>query len=318
MNSTAQYFEECYHFEDGYTYSSISEFPESKRTYQILEALVALLDGFLIIPTVLLNVIAAKTIIKSSKLKEKPCFFLVLVQSLFDTGVGTISLPLYTVGLATQAAGTAKCRTNFIIQKIVVLFSSSSFITLTAITYERYMGIFHPLVHRTTVTKERLLKYIISPCFVSILITGINMKFEYLFKIVSALGILVFFIFSIFVYTRIFIFVSKRIRSRKRPTDGAAQPSVLEMKGDRQFLQEAKLAKSCFLVVLCYIICLLPLCFVFVLSSLDPFLANVIFCLMMTLMFFNSILNSIIFFWRNPILRRTVRSNPCNCISLKK
>ena len=112
MNSTVEYFEECYHFKEGYTYSSIREFPESKRIYQILEALVALLDGFLIIPTILLNVIAAKTIIKSPKLKEKPCFFLVLVQSLFDTGVGTISLPLYTLGLATQAAGIAKCGTN--------------------------------------------------------------------------------------------------------------------------------------------------------------------------------------------------------------
>ena len=318
MNSTVEYFEKCYHFEEGYTYSSIREFPESKRIYQILEALVALLDGFLIIPTILLNVIAAKTIIKSPKLKEKPCFFLVLVQSLFDTGVGTISLPLYTLGLATQAAGIAKCGTNFMIQKIVVLFSSGSFITLTAITYERYMGIFHPLVHRTTVTKGRLLKYIISLSFVSVLITGINMKFEYLFKIASALGILIFNTFSIFVYTRIFIFVRKRIRSRKRPKDGVTRTTSLEIKGDREFLQEVKLVKSCFLVVLCYIVCLLPLCFVFLLSSLDQFLANVIFCLIMTLIFCNSILNSVIFFWRNPILRRSVTSNPCNCSRLRK
>ena len=312
MNSTAEYYKFCHSYEERSV--SISEFPESKQIHLFLVVL-TVLDGLLIIPTVLLNITAVKTILKSPKLKEKPCFFLILVQSVFDTGVGAIALPLYTVGLATETAGVPNCWANFLFSKISIKFAGCSFITLSAMSFERYMGIFHPLTHRVEVTKGRLLKYIIGSILVTLFMTFVSLKFRNAITIATSIYAFVFMIFTTFVYLRIFAFAKKRIRSRtSRASEGAAELSSSEMKENRQILQETKLAKSCFLVVICYLICFLPSGFTFLLSHLDRFLARIVFAFIMTLTFLNATLNSIIFFWRNPILRRSVKSNPFSCL----
>ena len=111
--------------------------------------MVALLDGLLIIPTILLNIIAAKTIFKSSNLKGKAYFFLILVQSVLDTAVGVIALPLYTFGLATEAAGVPNCWINFLCLEVSLFFTGGSFVTLSVMSFERYMGIFYPNKRKT-------------------------------------------------------------------------------------------------------------------------------------------------------------------------
>jgi hypothetical protein len=44
------------------------------------------------IHTVLLNAVAMITILKSSQLKSKPCYFIILVQSINDLAVGIVSI----------------------------------------------------------------------------------------------------------------------------------------------------------------------------------------------------------------------------------
>jgi hypothetical protein len=199
--------------------------------------------------------------------------------------------------------------------KISIKFAGCSFITLSAMSFERYMGIFHPLTHRVEVTKGRLLKYIIGSILVTLFMTFVSLKFRNAITIATSIYAFVFMIFTTFVYLRIFAFAKKRIRSRtSRASEGAAELSSSEMKENRQILQETKLAKSCFLVVICYLICFLPSGFTFLLSHLDRFLARIVFAFIMTLTFLNATLNSIIFFWRNPILRRSVKSNPFSCL----
>ena len=286
-----------------------SEFTERKHIHVYL-ILITALDGLLIIPTILLNITAAKTILKSSKLKEKPCFFLILVQSVLDTAVGAIVLPLYTFGLATQAAGVPNCWVTFLGLVITLIFSICSYVTLIVMTFERYMGIFHPLIHRTKVTKRRLLKSIIffSPvAFILNIASNMFAKGEY--NIIGDLITLIFVAFTAYVYTRIFAFARKRLRVTKRARDGGAKPTSSERKEHRKLLQETKLATSCFLVVACSMICYFPTGFTFLYDDMDIFTLNVFLAFLLTLTLLNSSLNSIIFFWRNPILRRNVKSN---------
>ena len=304
MNSTYKY---CTLLDERFLNNS--EFTERKHIHVYL-FLITALDGLLIIPTILLNITAAKTILKSSKLKEKPCFFLILVQSVLDTAVGAIVLPLYTFGLATQAAGVPNCWVTFLGLVITLIFSICSYVTLIVMTFERYMGIFHPLIHRTKVTKRRLLKSIIflSPvAFILNIASNMFAKGEY--NIIGDLITLIFVAFTAFVYTRIFAFARKRFRVSKRARDGEAKPTSSEKKENRKFLQETKLAKSCFLVVACSMICYFPTSFTFLYDDMDIFTMNVFLAFLLTIVLLNSSLNSIIFFWRNPILRRNVKSN---------
>lgn len=45
-------------------------------------------NGIMIIPTLLLNGVAVITIFKSSQLSSKPCYFVILLQSVFDSAIG--------------------------------------------------------------------------------------------------------------------------------------------------------------------------------------------------------------------------------------
>ena len=60
------------------------------------------------ISTILLNSVAILTISKSSQLKEKLCYFLVLVQSSLDLLVGVIIQPLFIIMWANYAKGNVE------------------------------------------------------------------------------------------------------------------------------------------------------------------------------------------------------------------
>ena len=111
--------------------------------------------------------------------------------------------------------------------------------------------------------------------------------------------ILVHFFFTVFTYTRIY-FVVRKLDHAKRPVDIAQNQSVKKC-----FLREIKHAKTCFITVLCFAICILP-------SAAGPiFVGNVsaqfraaLFNWGVTVYGLNSSLNSMIFFWNKALLRK--------------
>ena len=56
-----------------------------------------------------LNGLAVVTIFKSSQLNSKPCYFIVLFQSMFDLGVGVFRIPLFIYYLANSIGGIFNC-----------------------------------------------------------------------------------------------------------------------------------------------------------------------------------------------------------------
>ena len=144
-------------------------------------------------------------------------------------------------------------------------FISCSFVTSSAMSFERHMGIFYPLAHRTKVTKGRLLKYIICSSLVTFILATLSSMFDYEYVIINGISTFIFLVYTTFVYTRIFVFAKKRFRSRSKPRDGEDKPTSSEMKENCQFLQETKLAKSCFLIVVyCMFRDLFPACLLYV------------------------------------------------------
>ena len=117
----------------------------------------AVVNSVLIIPTVLLNVIAIVTIQRSCQLKNRLCYFAIVLQSAADTGVGCFTLPVTTFFLASPFLPVDHCiSVNLLLHKGYISVGIS-IITLSVITMERYVGVVHPYSYATLVTVNSVL-----------------------------------------------------------------------------------------------------------------------------------------------------------------
>ena len=277
--------------------------------YVINQASACVVSGLLFIPTVVLNGLSIFTIQKCSQLKEKVCYFTILIQSAIDLTAGVLSLPLQTTQILVKDVFHVQnkliCWLNFILSYSLV---SLSVLTLCALSFERYMGVVHPFVHRTQVTKKRILAY---ECCVGLLILvavfsnpqSVADVIELAFMFAEALFSLVF---LAFVYTKIFVTARNSLRSANRaPEDAAAPPAISERERKRYFLRELKLAKCCFLVVCTFGLCYLPLTVLLLaIDVLDAETLEMLWSWALCLALANSSINSIIFFWSKAMLRK--------------
>ena len=122
-------------------------------------------------------------------------------------------------------------------------------------------------------------------------------------------------IITLFSYTKIaYTAVRSNVR-RRRLQDGSTEESspqtvAKNRKKILEYLKEFKMAKSCFLIVLCYFLCYLPSLIVLgvlrgEISNLTNFHAKPWCLICLTL---NSCLNSVIFFWRSAPLRKETKN----------
>ena len=129
---------------------------------------------------------------------------------------------------------------------------------------ERYMGVVYPLVHRSKVTKRKLLKYVIYVSLFYLITLAISFFYNAVFGISASLIIVTFLSMTVFVYIRIFLAASKPKPATISDSD-VANESSRGMSGEktwRAFSKQIKLAKLCFLVVVCMFVCYMPLLFV--------------------------------------------------------
>ena len=297
MNSSAFHSYEC-----GFS----AHIPSNK--YVINQVFACVVYGLLFIPTVLLNGISIFTILKCSQLKEKVSYFSILMQSAVDLITGVITLPIFTAYVLLKDVIHVKnmvlCWLTFTLGLFPILLSVW---TLCVLSFERYMGVVHPFVHRTKVTKKRIF---IFECFVGLLIlvyvlitpTNPSGVFD------TIVYFAIFFIpllLIVYSYTRIFIAARKSLSSGNRPGDGAAQADMSEMKRKRRFLRELKLAKSCFLVTCTFGLSFVPFMVLsLMLNFLDQETITMLFSWAMAVAALNSSLNSVIFFWSKAMLRK--------------
>jgi hypothetical protein len=195
----------------GTTHFIITKLPSNNLLINHIFAIA--LNGILIIPTILLNAVAVLTIFKSSQLNSKPCYFIVLVQSVIDLAIGVLGIPLFIFFLASSIGGISKCITTSLASRANMVPVGVSAITLSAMTLERYIAILHPYAYSTQVTKRRLLIYV--GCFAAVDLFFIILSFEHLrlLEIYATVKITFVFFFIAFVYTRIYLVVRKLAQS---------------------------------------------------------------------------------------------------------
>jgi hypothetical protein len=158
MNATTGniYIETCYVLKE--KVEVIIKFPS---TWSLLLYVIALLVNVCIFfANLLLNGITVATIWNSRNLKEKASNFAILNQSIVDLAHGLLVIPLLAMIVVCNIVGSPSCTSVYISRKIASLLCMYSMTTMSMMSFERYMGVLYPFVHRVQVTKARLLKYV--------------------------------------------------------------------------------------------------------------------------------------------------------------
>ena len=282
----------------------VRQFPS--RKYFLSQILYIFVSGVLIIPAVLLNSISVLTIWKSSHLKAKLCYFLILIQSIFDIAVGVISLPAIIAYVALELRGNASCVLVVILQAITFIPAGISLTTICLLTLERYLSILHPVVHRSYVTKTRML---ICVCCGSVwfVVTGPVLRIiseKSSIMILNLVVVAIVLACTTFAYVRIYFAVRNMHFSNDCISDYSTEQSSSKTKEKRKSLRERSLAKSCALVVLICYVCYLPFAVCYIYFSDDPIHFRVATFWSWVVLTLNSSLNSVVFFWKRPLLRQ--------------
>lgn len=285
------------------TSESIIQFPSN--TYVISQVIVCFVTAILVVSAVLLNSVSISTILKCSQLKEKVCYQLILVQSVVDLCIVFVSAPLYMYIEASEVLGTAKCVVNFFVKLFAMLPLCLSPATLCALSLERYLAVLHPFFHRSRNARRFLLMSMCCHCGVILICFAFMLIYREAYYVLVTGNVSLSLTFQAFVYTRIFLAIRKRFRLENRPGDGMAKETMAD---SRCFLKEMKLAKSCFLVLLAFVFCSIPVVVVSAYSGrLDILLFRVLQSWAVAIGFSNSSLNCIIFFWSRPLLKNEAK-----------
>lgn len=277
--------------------------------YLINQILVCSVNGVLILLTVILNSVAIRTILKCSQLKKKLCYFLLVVQSVADLLVGVIGLPLFTLVLINDINGDANCTANSLFVQAPYLTSGFSMITISAMNYERYMGILHPYTHRYKLTKRKLLSYVLFACALHTISVTTFFIHKNVGRLIISVLIPLFLVTTAYVYIRIFLVAKGRPPVQNPPNHIAGEHHESTRNIKMNNLREIKLAKSCFMIVFLSVFCFLPIS---ILYALFPGQVRTVkfrnvqsWCV--TIGMLNSSLNSVIFFWTRPVLRQEAK-----------
>ncbi|XP_028413352.1 beta-2 adrenergic receptor-like [Dendronephthya gigantea] len=264
---------------------------------------VIVINIIFIIPAIIFNAVPIITIWKSSQLRSKPCYFIVLILSVIDLAVGVLGIPLFVAVLIVSVLnGGSNCFLSSLAFKIASSLFGLSRFTFIAMTAERYIAILHPYKYTTLVTKKRLLIFVCSTSAIHIIFTAFSATFDDILVIIySALERLLTIGSITFAYTRICLVVRKLARSVNRPQDLA---SVENRTRRKAFLQEIKRAKSCFKVVMCSFTIVLFPSIAFRLYYQSKLKDVTIFIWIVTLGYSVSIVDSVIFFWTKTMLRK--------------
>ena len=243
---------------------------------------------------VILNYPAIYAFYKSSQLRKKTTFFLIMVLSASDLIIGLVVEPLFLVHLGREIYGHENCLIfvlNVIILSLVLPFS---IVTYLVLNFEIYLSVMHPIFHKSKVTKRRIFRLLL--VLWSVLIIR-----EYLFVYILSrrtFDVIVTFLMSLEVAAillmqgRIFLAVYQRRRI-----------NMANVRCGKAFLRGVRDAKSCLFVLLCTACCYLPAAIESGLREKTKLKLIVFEPWSATFILSASMLNSIVFYWRNKTLR---------------
>ena len=246
-----------------------------------------------------LNSVVILSFWRSAQLRNKLCYFMIMLLSCCDLLVVLTGHPL-----------TALIAMSFLTEKwdaypgwaanssrLATIFVGFSLLALLVMNFDRYLATYYPIFHRTSVTKGRLLTFLAILITVEIILMLISFND---FVIPYQVGLLIFIIIIIppmfFINYKLFA-VARKSRGNKRISPEIKKTFSL------------KNISSCLLAVVCFMVLNIPV-FVYIgltitLTEKEWTLDNAILpgSWASTITSMNSTFNCLIFYWKNKILR---------------
>ena len=245
---------------------------------------------------IILNTLVIVCLLKSSRLRKKLCNFMILVLSCLDLVTVITSHPVLVLQLVLwlNERHDLAAKMNIYLH-FTCVFLGFSLLALLVMNIERYLGVHYPIFHRTCVTRRRLLTLLailfILPTKLIILSTN-----DLVISFPVALIIFIAIVYPPLVYINYKLFkISRKVRRN----------NIMSSEVKRKV--NTKSISTCLLVVACLMLLTISsswyLALSFVSRKSTSKNVRLSFIWGNTIYTMNSTFNSLIFFWKNKVLR---------------
>ena len=231
----------------------------------------------------------------SSPLRRKLCNFMIMVLAYVDLIVVVTShaVTVLRVVLWLNENQELFSKIGFLVHFSIILHCFS-FLTILVMSIERYLAVYYPFFHLSSVTRRRLLSILAASFIFPSIGTFFALKSWLITCYVDAVIFCMIFLPTIFLNYKLFMFS----RNLHRHNRGSTEASISDFK--------LKEISTCLLVFACFIVMSIPTIVFFLIILIEKGKSentNVLGLWTMTVLGANSTMNCLIFFWKNKILR---------------
>ena len=245
---------------------------------------------------VFLNTLVIVSLWKSSQLRKKLCYFMLMVLSCFDLLAVLTNHPMLLVYSAVWLdEGYSILPRLYTFLDFTDMFLGFTLIALLVMNLDRYLSTAYPIFHRTSISREKLL-----------ILLALFLLFEVTLTVLSINNLVITdqvatIIFAAIISPPLFFTNYKLflIARRTRKTNAASPNRV-------KTVVSLKNISSCLLAVACFIVLYIPVTSYIALSMTEKPTSNSVqlsWLWTKTIIATNSTFNCLIFFWKNGILR---------------
>ena len=237
------------------------------------------------------NTLVIASIWKSSQLRRKLCHFMIMVLSCFDLVAVVTNHP----GILLFLIAWLREDYDLLFKVMIYLNVSGLFLVLSPLTLlvmniERYLGACYPIFHHTSVTRRKLLTFLV--------ILLIPSAVVYMISRYGVISFPMFFMVFAVIFVPPFTFVNFKLFAIARKLHRERAP-------ERRTAANFKNISTGLWVVACFMLLSIPhsVNVAFFLTEKSSKNVRLSYVWALTCVTMNSTLNSLIFFWKNKVLR---------------
>ena len=272
--------------------------------------LLCLLNASFMVAGIIVNSVVIISLWRSSQLRKKLCYFMIIVLSCFDLAVVAIAQPLLMLStiLWSMTIYHAEFQTTQLYT--CLLLQAFSMFALFTLNIERFLALTRPFFHQTVVTKGKLALSLALPIIIIVALSLLCLtysKAEVYLPIVVAVYLLSFWFVLAFLNYKMLAIVKSKREGELRVAPASLETSENQERQKRQKRNFNNIS-TCSLAVGCFLISSFQAIINAILSFVSKSPKNerqgTSYHWAITFVSMNSTFNCVIFFWRNSILRR--------------